>query len=558
MGASATLASVTDIGLYINPIKAAVVVVLLFAWAAAVQWIDRDTDKVKTKREHWNMIVMAGSFVGFLVLFIPPWSGVLFVGGVIAWLLITGGAVVAYVVHRNSRVVPAARVLTLTHFKRLARGGADKKKATTDKGIRVRLADHKGNALASPEDPDEAKSFNLVQDFLHELLWRRASDAELRPEKERYSLFYRIDGVETPNSEGIATEDGERIIRYLKRAAGVNVEEIRRPQSGRIRTALLSHAGDLGITEVRTSGSTAGERLQLQLQAGASLLRLHELGMAPQRLEGLKKEVLAKHTGLLLVSAPPQNGLTTTQYAILRGHDAYMHNIHTIERRRLVELDNITQQIYEGSNTDVNYARMLQSILRREPDIVMVGECEDRETAQIATRAAADDRKIYLGIPARDSFEALSKYLTHVEDNALAAKALRGVLNQRLVRILCPECREAFKPDEATLKKLNLPADKIEKFYRPPTEPKFDKKGKQILCPKCQGTGYSGRVGIFELLIVDPAVQAMIAEGAAVNKVKAQCRKNKMYYLQEEGLLKVIDGTTSMQEILRCLKLGEK
>lgn len=547
-----------EIALYVNPIKIGVVVLLLFGWASAAAWVDRDTNVVKTKREQWNLIVMAGAVVGFLVLLVPPWHGVLFVAGVAAWLLIAGGAMFTYVLHRNSRVVPAARVLTIAHFKRLASGGSDGKKGHSDKGIRVRILDHKGNQLEMPSDADEGRAFDSVQEFLFELLWRRASDAELELTKERYRLVYRIDGVASENAEGVPLEDGERIIRYLKTVAGLNVEELRRPQLGRIRAALLGHAGEPGITEVHTSGTTAGEKLRLHIQGGATLMRIHELGIAPPRLETLRKDILAKPTGLFLVTAPPQNGLTTTQYAILRSHDAYMHNIHAIERRTLLDLDNITQQIYEGSNTDVNYARMLQTILRREPDIVMVGECEDRETAQVATRAAADDRKIYLGLQAKDSFDAISKYITFVEDNKLAAKALRGVMNQRLVRILCDQCREAFRPDEATLKKLNLPADKIERFYRPPTEQKTDRKGKPILCPHCQGTGYHGRTGVFELTVVDDAVAALVAEGAPANKIKAQCRKNKMYYLQEEGILKVIDGTTSMQEVLRCLRAGEK
>lgn len=552
----ALLASASEVELYVSPVKVLTVVVLLFAWACAAQWIDRDTDTVKTRREQWNLIVLSGAAVAFLVLFLGPWSGGLFFGGLVAWLMIAGGAMFAYIVHRNSRVVPAARVLTAGHLKRLfSRSDQDK---AVDKGIRVKLQDQKGNPIPAPADAEEGRVYDLVQNFLYELLWRRASDAELNLEKDRYRLTYRIDGVAAENAEGVPLEDGEKIIRFLKRAAGLNIEEVRRPQTGKIRAALLAHTGEIGHTEVQTSGTTAGEKLRLRIGAGAALLRLHEMGIAPPRLEVLKKDILAKHTGLLLVSAPAQNGLTTTQYAILRSHDAYMHNIHTIERRKLLDLDNITQQVYEGTNTDVNFARMLQSILRREPDIVMVGECEDRETAQIATRAAADDRKIYLGMRARDSFDALQKYLVWVEDNKLAAKALRGVMNQRLVRILCDQCREAFKPDEATLKKLNLPVEKIEKFYRPPTEQKLDRKGKPILCLKCQGTGYVGRTGVFELLVVTEEVARLIAESAPIERVKAECRKNKMYYLQEEALLKVIDGTTSMNEVLRCLKTSEK
>ncbi len=546
-------------GPYVNPIKIAVLVALLLGWAACVQWVDRDTDVVKTKREQWNIIVISGGAVAAFALLGPTlWNGQLYVVGLAIWALLAGAPVVAYVMHRNGRVVPSARIFTIDHAKRLLGGGPGKKKVK-DKGRRVHLADHAGEMVELPEEPEEALAYQAVQDFIFDLLWRRAADAEMvaDKEKEKYRLVYRIDGVATEHPEGVSLEDGERIIPYLKGLAGLNVEEIRRPQTGHIEVALLSKEGEAGETEVQTSGSTAGERLRLRVGAGPMLLRLHELGMPQRRLDGLKK-CLAKKRGLVLLSAPPQHGLTTTQYAVLRGHDAYMNNIHALERRPLTELDNVTQRRFDGANTDVNYARMLQTVLRREPDIVMVGECEDRETAVIATRAAAENRKVYLGIQAKDTFDAMGKYLRFVNEPRIAVKALIGVLNQRLVRILCTECREPFQPDPATLKKLNIPSDKIEHFYRPPSEPKLTRRGKPILCQACQGTGYVGRPGIFELLLVDSAVAKLIAEGAAINRIKAQCRKSKMYYLQEEGLRKVIDGTTSMNEILRCLRTNEK
>lgn len=552
------LAAVPGPGVYVNLIKIAVVIGLIFAWAAVLQWVDRDTDVVKTKREQWNLIAISGSIVGFLVLLIPPWEGVgLFFAGIGLWLVIAGGSILAYIVHRNGRVVPAARVLTADHLQRLLSGKGQKKARVSDKGQRVRIADHAGKFQQFPQDPEEAIDFQATQDFLYDLLWRRASDVDVLAGKEKYRVVYRIDGVASERPEGLPPEDGERILRYLKRIAGLNVEELRRPQTGRIQCALLTHTGSMAYTEVHTSGSTAGERLRLKFQAGPQVMRINEIGLPQARIEALS-ELMQRHHGLLLISAPQHSGLTTTAYAILKNHDAYIQNIHTIERRPLADLDNITQKQYEGNNSDVNYARMLQSVLRREPDIVFVGECEDRETAQIASRAAADDRKIYLGINAKDCFDALSKYLAFVDDNRLAARALIGAINERLIRKLCTACREAFRPDPNILKKLNLPADKIEKFYRPPTEPLLDKKGNEIICPQCQGTGYVGRTGVFELMVVDDAVRQLIAEGASVDRIKSQCRKNKMYYLQEEALLKVIDGTTSMDEVLRSLRENGK
>ncbi|MHC5108764.1 MAG: GspE/PulE family protein [Planctomycetota bacterium] len=551
------LASIPDDGGYINFFKVGAVVVLLFLWGLATQWVDRDTHVVKTKRQHWNMIVVSGGMVGFLVMFAVPWPGTLFAVGIAVWILLAGGGLLLYVLHRNGRVVPAQRVLTIGHLKRLLQGSGEKKRFKEDRGLRVRLEDHEGNFIERPSDPEIVEEFDAVQDFLQEVLWRRASDVEVRAGKEGHRVAMNVDGVVTERPEPLATETGERVVRFLKRIAGLNAEEIRRPQKGRISAALLSHNGDPGYTEVQSSGSTAGERLRLQINTGATLLRVPELGIPPQRLDSLKS-ILGRNHGLFIISSTPRNGASTTQYAILKSHDAYIHNIHTLERRSLLELDNITQQIYDGANTDVDYARVLQTVLRREPDIVLVADCDDRETAMVASVAAAQDRKIYLGLRARDCFDALGRFLKFLDDPELASKAVLGVMNQRLARKLCDDCREAYKPDEATLKKLNLPADKIERFYRPPSEKKFDKRGREIVCPACQGTGYNGRVPIFEIMVVDDTIRQMIAHGSPLKSIKNQARKNKMYYLQEEGLLKVIDGTTSMNEVLRVLRAAEK
>ncbi len=129
-----------------------------------------------------------------------------------------------------------------------------------------------------------------------------------------------------------------------------------------------------------------------------------------------------------------------------------------------------------------------------------------------------------------------------------------GVLSQRLVRVLCRSCRQSFKPDEKLLKKANLPLDRIEHFHRPPTEPVYDRKGREIICQTCQGSGYVGRTAVFEVLIIDDQIRQLIAKGAPIKQIKGQARKNRTYYLQEEGLLKVIDGTTSLDEIIRGLR----
>ncbi|MCH8091931.1 MAG: hypothetical protein IIC57_06260 [Proteobacteria bacterium] len=260
--------------------KIAIVAGLVFPWALGVQWVDRDTDVVKTKREQWNLIVVSGAAAGYFVLFAAPlWSGSLFLVGLLIWVLLAGGPMVAYLLHRNGRVVPSGQILTVGHFKRVIASAKGKKKGVKDVGQLVRLVDHEGESVSLPDDQEDALGFQAVQTFFFKLLSRRSSAADLTAGKESYRLVYRVDGVATDDRDGVTVEDGEKIIRYLKKIAGLNVEELRRPQKGKIRAALLAHEGNPPTMEIQTSGTTAGEKLRLRLESEKTLLRIHELGL---------------------------------------------------------------------------------------------------------------------------------------------------------------------------------------------------------------------------------------------------------------------------------------
>ncbi|MHC4064116.1 MAG: ATPase, T2SS/T4P/T4SS family, partial [Planctomycetota bacterium] len=541
-------------GEYFNLIKVGIFAAFFVGWAYVCQWVDRDTDAVKTNREQWNAIVLSGGITGLAVWLLLPWSGVAkFVLGLAFWLLLSGGAALAYVFHRNGRVVPLGRVLTWHHIKQVVGGGAArKKKQRVDKGQRVRLADAEGHAVEKPADPEEYDRYSAAQELLFDVFWRRTTDADLLVGKDRVRLVYRIDGVALEQENRLSLEEAEGVIVYLKGLAGLNPKERRRPQVGRIRAAPLAAGGEPPLVEVHSSGSTAGERLRLRIHASESCKRLGELGLNKRDCEKLK-ELIKIQTGLVIISGVKQSGVTCTQYAIIRDHDAFMQNLHSLERAPLLELDNITQNKYAGTDRDVSYARQLQSVLRREPDVVLIGECGDRETAQIACRAAAGERKVYLAIEGKGAFEALERFRQLVDDHALVSKALLGVTNQRLVRVLCPACRQAFRPEERLLKKLNLPAGDVE-FHRPPTEPTLDRKGSEIICQTCQGTGYVGRTSVFEIMVADEEVSKLLADGAPIQRIRDQCRRARMHDLRRAGLQKVYDGVTSLDEILRALR----
>jgi len=541
---------------YFSYVKLAVVGLCVVGWAFACQWADGDAIRVKTKREQWNLIVFSGGVAGLLVLFFIPWPGNLFFLGLAFFVLLGGSGLLAYVFHRNRRVVNTARVLTWSHAKRTVSRAKGQKKEKVDKGIRVLLATENGKSVKRPEETADIEAYDEVQDFLFDAFWRRATEVDLAIGTEKARVIYRIDGVASEKLEGTTVEGAERVITYMKQLAGLDPEERRRPQTGHVQAALLADGADMARVEVTTSGSTAGERLRLRVRSAAQLKRIDGLGFAEPRLEALR-ELIKARTGLLIFSGPRQNGVTTTQYAVMREHDAFMQNLHTLEKVPLLELDNITQHRYRN-DPDVNYARQVRTVLRREPDVMLIGECEDSETAQLACQAVADDKKIYLAIEANSCIDALARFLALVEDPPSVVKALRGVINQRLVRVLCSTCRQSYRPDEKLLRKANLPVDKIDTFYRQPTEPITDKRGREIICQTCRGSGYLGRVGVFEVLEMDKSTLALISEGAPMKAIKAQARKNRMHYLQEEGLLKVIDGTTSLNEILRGLRVNSQ
>lgn len=540
--------------MYAGLTKTAMVGGVFVVWCLCIQWIDRDGARVKTTREKWNLLALGTGILGMFSWLMVPWTGwaAYFLGWGL-YVIVSGGGLLMYVVHRNKRVGAEHRVLTSQHFSRLLTfGSADEKLDRSKHDSRVRLFDSDKKAVVLSDDFEEAEQFTATQEVFYDALWRRASEIDLSATGEDSELVYVIDGMVAERRDFITHEQSQQIIVFLKRIAGLDIEERRRPQHGTIWASMLG-GKDPSQAEVHTSGTTAGERLRVHFRESSSIRSLQELGVHPQRLEKLK-EIIAQPGGIIICSGPPRSGVTTTMYTIVRSHDAFIQNIHSLEKAKLMDVDNITQHAYDPTDREVSYARRLQTVLRREPDIVMVGEMDDKETARIAAKAALDGKRIYAGMTANDSFQALDTFVGWVKNHKAAANALQAIINQRLLRRLCPTCREAYRPDSSLLRKANLPVDSIDHFYRPPTEQIFDKQGREIVCPTCQGTGYGGRIGVFEILPIDNAVRNLIKTGASTTQIKAQARKNKMLYFQEEGLHKTIEGVTSMNEILRCLR----
>jgi len=541
-------AAVPPVGGYFSILKIVVMLVLAAPWLAAAPWVHRDAKRVGGSQGLWSALVLGCGGVGLLIWLLVPY----YIVGLLLYVVLAAGTLGAYVAYRNPKVDPKQRVLTSAHFASLFRG---RKKKQEELAVlaKVKLYDAHTKVVLPPEayrsTEQEIHTYNLVQDLLHDVIWRRASEAELVPAGEMARARYVIDGVPV-NGPTMPLAESEAIIQYLKGPAGMDVAERRRPQEGRISVDLAEGHTDVAVS---TAGTTGGQRMLFRVVAEVVKTDIEKLGMSDDVLARVRELNKARH-GLILVSAKPRNGLTSTLYALLRDHDVFIQQVVTLEAEPVVDLENVTQRAY---GQPAALPETLAAALRRDPDVVMVDQCLDAQSAELITEAA--DRKLLLvGMPAPDSFTALAKWIKVRGDTAAAVRPLRAVLCQVLLRTLCMGCKEAYTPDPQLLAKANIPAGAVERFYRPPTAPLTDPKGHPIVCPSCQGTGYRGRTAAFELLEVTDEVRQLVLGQASLGQIKAACRKSRMLYLQEQALRKVIQGVTSVQEVIRVSQQAKK
>lgn len=550
---SALLAALPQSGDYFHPVKIAIYLLCVLLWAHNSAWVQKDTLRVKVPSGMWVAMVFGSGALALVLWLLVP----MFWLGLLLFAVLYGTCCIIYVVFRNGRVAPGQTVMTIAHLQRIAKGnkGSSPDEGFTKDRVRIKAAD--GKPPKWPTDPDQNAAYAALQELLFDAIWRRASDVrvDLAPDQP-LKIIYRIDGVDRLR-EPIEAEHGPRLFAHLKRIAGLNPDEHRRPQVGRFKGTIgAGGKGDKSVdVECKTSGSTAGERFALKIVSEESKLRLPDVGFTPKQAP-IITELVKQPRGLILVSGPKGGGLTSTLYAMLREHDAFLQNIHSLEVSKDQEVENITQHVFDSQGGEVTYGKRLRSILRMEPDVCMISDLADAETAQVVATYAKAGKKLYLGIQARDAFSALQKYIQAVGDPAAASNGLIAVTGQRLVRILCATCRKGYKPDPAILKKANLPLGENRPFYRPPNpnEVEVDKQGNPIVCPICQGSGYYGRTGVFELLVIDDDMRLLMSKGTPVAAIKAEARKRGMLYLQEVALHKVYEGLTSINEVLRVTK----
>jgi len=379
---------------------------------------------------------------------------------------------------------------------------------------------------------NEAPIIRLVNVVLTQALRRQASDIHIEPYETDIKVRFRIDGI-LYEIFSLPKRFQAHIVSRLKVMANLDIAEKRLPQDGRIKVKVANKTVDIRISVIPMA---FGERIVLRLlDKSISILGLADMGMAEKRLDIFEK-LINKNTGILLVTGPTGSGKTTTLYAAINRINSMEKNIITIEDPVEYELKGVGQ-IQVNPKTELTFARGLRSVLRHDPDIIMVGEIRDLETVEIAIQASLTGHLVFSTLHTNDATGALTRLVDMGVEPFLIASSLLAVLAQRLVRRICPECKEPFHPEESTLEELGLPKDQV--FYH----------GRG--CEACMRSGYRGRTGIFELLVMDNDTRHLLTTGADSVKMKDMAVRNGMATLFEDGLLKVKNGMTTLSEVLR-------
>ena len=386
------------------------------------------------------------------------------------------------------------------------------------------------------ESEDDAPIVRLINALLTQAVREGVSDIHIEPFETRSVVRFRLDGVLRDIVQPQQALHGV-IVSRIKIMARLDIAEKRMPQDGRITLRLAGRAVDVRVSSLPTGH---GERIVLRLldkQAGR--LDLTKLGMAERTLTTLDHLIHQPH-GILLVTGPTGSGKTTTLYAALSQLDSKRFNIVTVEDPIEYDLDGVGQT-QVNAKIDLSFARALRAILRQDPDIIMIGEIRDLETAQIAVQASLTGHLVLATLHTNDAIGAVTRLVDMGVEPFLCASSLIGVLAQRLVRRLCPVCKRAHAPDAAEAKLLDLdPAvARSVQIYSP------------LGCPACMHTGYQGRTGIYELLPVDDVLRGFIHDGAGENRMREYARARGMEMLRQDGIRWVRAGETSIEEVLR-------
>jgi len=530
---------------------------LFMIWVRSADWVNRDTQIFDLGYGTWNPILFFPFIVLLLLLtFVVGYFWVAFGVLTVCYLAVF----VPYVVMRNKHVELHQKVFTPDWLRyEFARLGSKvglkleaERKAEYEKGAPVDLM-----AIGAPEERDnqanlitarQSPGYLLVKELIADMLDRRSDRAILDYTQQSVVARQHVDGV-WHNSEARDRESGDVMLAVMKTLANLNAAERRKKQEGKFAAKYNDHSYVCPLT---TQGVPTGERVMLQLLGGIQQGFKHcaDLGMRPKLAEQWM-EMMALDKGFIVIAGVPEGGVTTLTDVSLMEADRLLRDFVSIEEEhhRERELENIEVTTYDATKGQTP-ATIIPALIRKYPNVYILRDFSDQDAAKLLLNEVRDDdRLVITSVHAKDAPEALLRMLQLKVPQRDFAAVVTAVLCTRLIRKLCDSCKVAYAPTPDLLKKLGIPQGKVEALYRSPKPEEVEKP-----CKECGGFGFKGRTGLFELLIVDDRIREILVKQPKLDLLKKAARLAGMRTFQEEGLLLVAKGVTSLAELQRILK----
>lgn len=549
-------------GFYLQPLKILACWAIFAMWVHTTDWVSDDAQERKLDYKRWNPVIVGSFLATFVLTWLIPFFWVDLVLLLAAYIT----PLAMYVSMRNKLAPPSERVLTRDHlrfwFAQKARFFGMKVQAEAGdphaSGPPVVLTSRGG---ATERDNNirllsarQAPGFRDARQIVADGLEQRADAIMLDYAQQAVGTRYMVDGVWL-DAEPHSRESADPALEALKILCGLNPQNRQgRQESGFTAEYRAGGKPEKMSATITTQGTPTGERVVIQFERKRTpFASLEELGMRPKMQEQFL-EVLGRHSGFVLLSTMPANGLRTTTNVTLRGLDRFMREFVAIEdeSNRYEPIENVPVTTYKPEQKN-NLTQFMDDVFHREPNAVVIRDLVDAKMLEMMFEQINENNRMFVStVRAKDTTDALMRVLALKVPPPELAKNVSAVLCQRLIRKLCDVCKEAYAPTSEVLKQLQIPEGRVQALYRPrqphPEDPKYEP------CEKCQGVGYYGRTAIFELLVLDDSVRKVLATNPKPDAVRIASRKAGMRTLQEEGIVLVGRGITSLPELMRVMK----
>jgi type II secretory ATPase GspE/PulE/Tfp pilus assembly ATPase PilB-like protein len=535
------LAQAVSNAFLVDPVKPVLALAVAAAGCALTSRLAKDIKFCGLPSGPWHMKMILGTMVGLLAVLLVP----TFYAGFPLQLALTATPFLLYWPKRNDAVPEKLRFVI---------GGegikayfAERRKGRAFAGARLTFKDSEKKERSVPAKGDAALPVHQAAEALVlAAIDRGASRLDLIVKKEGAQAVVTVDGART-KIDVPAPDVAVAAINLLKEFCGLDAKEQRKRQNGACTAVLPESSVVLAVT---TSGGSTGVQMRIDFDVAKRMGKpLDQLGLLPAQMK-LVEAMLAPEDrgGVVLVAAAPGQGLTSTALALLTRHDAFTNAVKALERTLVHRVEGVDHQLWTPGG-GVDYRTQLQSIVRRSPDVVLVDDISEPGTGKVIAAPTSSDIRFYVCIAVDGVGAAVTEWFRAVGDVPMAATPLRAVVTQRLVRRLCMACRTPFQPSPEQAKRLGIAAGKPAELFR--AGGKVQVKSKVQDCPMCRGTGFSGQIGVLEVLPIDQEARNHLAKGDLKSAYNAARLKHRAPGMQEAALLRVREGVTSLEEVAR-------